>query len=184
VSYPLLGPPALHGSLPRTTRSACCSGPWTLPEELAGAGFTPAFRPQHPSQVELGADPVSVFGIGANMALRRSTFECVGGFDELLGAGAPVFKAAEDTDYALRLLRRGIKVATSGEAPVLHYGARADDDLLALRRNYVLGMAGYLQKHVRLSDRVSREYLRRRVEVLAGENDPRIADSRAAEGRA
>jgi GT2 family glycosyltransferase len=84
-----------------------------VPPELEEAGFTPSFRPTRPGPVVLADDPVMIFGLGANMIIRRSTLERVGAFDELLGAGAPLFKAGEDTDYALRALKRGFKVATT-----------------------------------------------------------------------
>lgn len=46
-------------------------------------------------------------GASANLAVRRSALDAVGGFDELLGAGAR-FRAAEDVDLFDRLLAHGV----------------------------------------------------------------------------
>ena len=74
-------------------------------------------------------DPSGVQLIGANFAVRRSTAERVGPFDEVLGAGAH-FAAGEDTDYLLRAAACGICMRTTPRARVRHtfgwrYGVRA-----------------------------------------------------------
>jgi GT2 family glycosyltransferase len=143
--------------------------PVLVPPELADAGFTPSYEPSTCGRVVLEGDPVNVFGLGANMSIRRSAFERVGPFDEELGAGAPLFKAGEDTDYGFRAINLRIGVSTAPSPTVLHYGVRADADSRALRRNYVLGMTGYLGKHARLSNRVARKYLQQRFATLFSE---------------
>ncbi len=68
-------------------------------------------------------------GMGANMALRRTTFERVGGFDTALGAGTGV--AGEDFEYALRCVchRPSLEMHTLAEARVVHHaGARSGAD--------------------------------------------------------
>ena len=68
-------------------------------------------------------------GMGANMSLRRTTFERLGGFDEALGAGTGV--AGEDYEYALRVASsappQGVHLLH--EARVVHHaGARAGEE--------------------------------------------------------
>ena len=67
--------------------------------------------------------------MGANMALRRTTFERVGGFDTALGAGTGA--AGEDFEYALRCLchHPSLEMHTLDEARVIHHaGARSGPD--------------------------------------------------------
>ena len=64
-----------------------------------------------------------VLVMGANMAMRRQTFERMGGFDEMLGAGAPL-RSAEDLDYTYRLLLADIPVVRTPHVKVVHHGVR------------------------------------------------------------
>jgi len=69
-------------------------------------------------------------GMGANMALRRTTFEQIGGFDAMLGAGTEV-AGCEDYEYALRCVcfRPSLEMHTLDEARVVHHaGARSGPD--------------------------------------------------------
>ena len=61
--------------------------------------------------------------MSANMAMRRQTFERMGGFDEMLGAGAPL-RSAEDLDYTYRLLLADIPVVRTPHVKVVHHGVR------------------------------------------------------------
>ena len=68
-------------------------------------------------------------GMGANMSLRRTTFERVGGFDTALGAGTGV--AGEDFEYALRCLchHPSLEMHTLDKARVIHHaGARSGEE--------------------------------------------------------
>jgi len=56
--------------------------------------------------------------VGANMAIRRSTIERVGGFDERLGAGA--IGCGEDTELGHRVLRLGGWIGYMESAVVVH----------------------------------------------------------------
>ncbi len=73
--------------------------------------------------------PEAFGGMGANMALRRTTFERVGGFEAALGAGTGI--AGEDFEYALRCLchRPPLEMHTLDAARVIHHaGARSGAD--------------------------------------------------------
>jgi GT2 family glycosyltransferase len=89
------------------------------------------------------------WGIGANMAFRRSVFGRVGKFDPLLGPGAK-FPAAEEYDLAIRALAAGMKVVNAAEVSVLHLGVREGDAASSLVRGYGVAIGAALAKHVRL----------------------------------
>ncbi len=66
----------------------------------------------------VGASPRRPALTGANMAVRRSAFERVGGFDERLGPGA--YGLCEDTELAWRLQSELGPPAFAGDASVEH----------------------------------------------------------------
>lgn len=73
-----------------------------------------------------GQTPPPAWGwIGGDFAMRKTTADRVGLFDDYLGAGAPDFPAAEDTDYNMRTLAAGVGVLCSPDVVVRHtYGVR------------------------------------------------------------
>lgn len=81
-----------------------------------------------------------VIVMSANMSLRRLTWDGMGGFDEMLGAGAPG-RSAEDLDYAYRALLAGIPVVMTPEVTVIHHGVRphAGGSASRLIRNTAFG---------------------------------------------
>jgi hypothetical protein len=89
-----------------------------------------------------------VEGIGACMAIRRSTWEVLGGFDEMLGAGAP-FRSAEDSDFALRTLLSGAYVFESPAIAVTHYGFRTWAEGRPLIDGYMYGLGATYAKLLR-----------------------------------
>jgi GT2 family glycosyltransferase len=115
--------------------------------------FTPVFEPTaHPCGnqfVGFLLKGVTV-GMGANMAVSRQAWADVGGFDEILGAGAP-FPAAEECDFAIRVMAVGRQVAYVTAPTVIHWGSRSMADACAseLLRGYALGMGAMLAKHAR-----------------------------------
>ena len=72
-------------------------------------GFVQAYVRNQPFVARGIRDRHRVEGIGACMALRRSVWEELGGFDEMLGAGG-AFKSAEETDFAVRVLLAGYRI--------------------------------------------------------------------------
>jgi GT2 family glycosyltransferase len=73
-------------------------------------------------------------GLGACMAVRRNTFEELGGFDAEFGPGSGRFEMAEEAELMARTLRRGAAVLRTPAVSVLHYGIRGYTDG-AYRRN-------------------------------------------------
>ena len=69
--------------------------------------------------------------LGAGMAVRRSAFNALHGFDELLGPGG-VFPACEDNDLMWRALAQDWAVHHTTETSVLHDGFRNLQELRAL----------------------------------------------------
>jgi GT2 family glycosyltransferase len=89
------------------------------------------------------------WGIGANMALRRSLVESVGWFDTQLGAGAP-FPAGEEIDLTVRAIGAAVEVVHVREAEVLHVNVRRGREASWHWRGYGIGVGATLAKHARL----------------------------------
>jgi GT2 family glycosyltransferase len=119
------------------------------PEDRA-RGYAAEFEPEQRRELR-GAlpDARASWGVGANMAIRRSVFDRVGVFDTVLGAGAPLF-AGEEIDLTLRALSRGFKVAYTPGTSVVHLGVREGAEASRLMRGYGIGLGATLGKHVRL----------------------------------
>lgn len=121
----------------------------TVPKHLQGKGFAADFEP-HRREYHAEFPAVDVpWGIGANMSVRRSLFERIGGFDVLLGPGAP-FNAGEEFDLMIRALASGSKVVNAAEVQVEHLGVRDRDEASKLMRGYGVSVGATLAKHVRL----------------------------------
>jgi O-antigen biosynthesis protein len=86
-----------------------------------------------------------------NMAARRSTLEAAGAFDERLGPGAP-FPAAEDNDFAFRLLEAGCRIAYAPQAVLYHRDWRTSRELLWLQWSYGRGQGAFYAKYFSLKD--------------------------------
>jgi GT2 family glycosyltransferase len=98
-----------------------------------------------------GADPLFPFrggdlGTGANMAVSRSAFTTLGGFDLALGPGTPA-RGGEDLDLFARVLLGGYVVRYEPRALVWHTHRREVADLHAQMRGYGSGLTAYLTKH-------------------------------------
>jgi GT2 family glycosyltransferase len=117
-------------------------------------GFIVGFVPSKPRRLTGRLGKLLDTGISANMAFRRSAFEAIGGFDEMLGPGA-YFVAMEDQEASYRVLRAGYALLHVPDARVIHYGFRdwASGGRL-IRRTYVAIAAAYM-KHLRMGDPVA-----------------------------
>lgn len=101
-------------------------------------------------------------GHGANMALRRTALDQLGGFDELLGAGGPL-RAADDWDVFWRVLRLGWEAVYEPDSVVTHDQWRTRRAALRVRYGYALGAGALGVKALRLSDPLGRRILADRL---------------------
>jgi glycosyltransferase involved in cell wall biosynthesis len=94
------------------------------------------------------ADKHNVEGIGACMALRKSAWVSLGGFDPLLGAGSR-FQSAEELDFVIRALESGHWVYETSRAEVVHAGFRPNARKSVLAYEYCFGIGAVYMKHLK-----------------------------------
>jgi len=143
--------------------------------------FRPAVRPGDEWRVYEGRLPTDVLA-GGNMAIYRSAYEAIGGFDERLGLGSR-YAAAEDNDLGFRLLESGFRIAFVSDALAVHRSWRPGNVHVGVQWRYGLGKGGFYAKHSSLVDR----HMLRRAAVDIGRRAaafPRrvFADRRRAVG--
>ncbi|MEY2430628.1 MAG: hypothetical protein QOC92_353 [Acidimicrobiaceae bacterium] len=114
-----------------------------------------------PRRFEGAQDPATT-GHGANMAMRRLALEAIGGFDEVLGAGAR-FCAGEDHDVFYRLLREGWVGAYDPDVVVVHEQWRRTGAVFRLRYGYGIGAGAVAVKAIKLDGALGRRLLWRRL---------------------
>ncbi|HET9074344.1 MAG TPA: glycosyltransferase family 2 protein [Solirubrobacteraceae bacterium] len=108
-----------------------------------GRGFCPAiFDAEYLRTVQSALYPLPPFGVGANMAFRRTAISAIGGFDPLLGAGTPL-RGGEDTYAFSELLLAGWRMAYSPGAVTWHYHRREAEALTSQLSGYGLGLGAY-----------------------------------------
>ncbi len=121
-----------------------------LPSEEDGAGFTPSTREDTQAVIYKGRVDRDVLFTG-NMISYRSTVDSIGGFDTRLGPGTR-FPAAEDNDFAFRLLEAGYRIIYEPRAVIYHRAWRSENEFLALHWNYGLGQGAFYAKYFSLKD--------------------------------
>jgi GT2 family glycosyltransferase len=119
-------------------------------EEAAG-GFAPTVQDSDMPRVYQGRPAADVLP-PLNMALRRSTIDEIGGFDERLGPGSR-YHTAEDNDFGYRLLEAGYRIVYAPQAVVRHRAWRTRDQFVQLRWTYGRGQGAFYAKHLELRDR-------------------------------
>jgi GT2 family glycosyltransferase len=87
-------------------------------------------------------------GMGACMALRRSAWEAVHGFDQSLGPGSPL-GSLEDRDLAVRIVLAGYYVYLSPSLQVIHYGFRSYQDMAKLSFQDWFGFGSNYAKYLK-----------------------------------
>ncbi|MGH2626048.1 MAG: glycosyltransferase family 2 protein, partial [Anaerolineales bacterium] len=108
-----------------------------------------------------------VFGMGANFAARRSLFESLGGFDEVLGGGGPL-RSSQDFDLQFRAYRHGVVCLLEPSVTVVHYGLREHHRWPGTLTAYGVGDGGFYMKHVRCGDLVATKIFARRLLLETG----------------
>jgi GT2 family glycosyltransferase len=86
--------------------------------------------------------------LGAGMAVRRTAFDELGGFDGLLGAGGR-FGSLEDNDLSWRGLLRGWATYHTCDVTVVHDGFRNLDEFRELVVRDLYGVGGGVAKYIR-----------------------------------
>jgi GT2 family glycosyltransferase len=112
-------------------------------------GFLPSYSRSEPLLARSIHDKHRVEGIGASMAIRKSAWVALHGFDEALGAGGPCH-SAEETDFVMRALLRGFHVHETPAAAVIHSGFRTWAQAPQVLGQYLHGIGASLTKLVRL----------------------------------
>lgn len=100
---------------------------------------------QAPEPFAIDASTSGDLGHSANMAVRKSALATVGGFDELMGAGAK-YRAAEDKDLLERLVLAGLRGRYEPSAAAFHVPWRQRRDVLTLNLAYGLGLGAWIAK--------------------------------------
>lgn len=123
-----------------------------IPAPFAGVGYTPAIRFDRAETIsnvgEAWRAAKSGLCLGAGMAVRRSAFEDVGGFDQMMGPGVQ-FGSMEDNDLSWRALCRGWSVLHTPHVFVVHDGFRDLDELRNLVIRDFYGVGGGMSKYLR-----------------------------------
>lgn len=112
------------------------------------AGFIPSYAPVGSFLARSLAEKHRVEGIGACMALRKSVWVALGGFDSQLGAGSR-FHSAEELDFVIRALEGGFWVHETNRADVIHMGFRPNARKSALAYEYCFGIGAVYAKHLK-----------------------------------
>jgi O-antigen biosynthesis protein len=107
---------------------------------LKGRGFRPLrFLPSGPQSPLF---PLPPFGVGANMAFRRSALAAIRGFDVAMGAGTPT-AACEDTLAMTLVLLEGYEIAYEPSAVMWHHHRRDTDGLEQQLHGYSVGLTAF-----------------------------------------
>lgn len=113
--------------------------------------------------------PFRLWGMSANMVVRRSALDRIGGFDETLGVGG-VCRAGEDFDFSYRIWSAGLAIVNEPALRVDHYGMRSEDQWPTTLANYGFGDGAFFMKHLRCGDPAILPVLARHVALLAARN--------------
>lgn len=111
-------------------------------------GFVQAYVRAQPVLARQLREKHRIGGTSASMAVRRRVCEELHGFDPLLGVGA-AFRAAEETDFAIRALHAGYWVLEEPAIEVIHTGFKTWDELPGLIERNWFGTGAALAKIVK-----------------------------------
>jgi GT2 family glycosyltransferase len=112
------------------------------------AGFVMAYVRQDTHLARSIREKHKVEGVAACMGIRKSIWGQLGGFDEMLGNGAP-FGSAEETDLAIRALLAGYLVYETPRMAVVHHGFQSWEQSRSLFQGYLYGIGAMLVKNLK-----------------------------------
>jgi GT2 family glycosyltransferase len=112
-------------------------------------GFIPAYQRREPFLAKSIRDKHRIEGIGASMAIRRTAWEALNGFDENFGAGGR-FGSAEELEFTVRALVSGFAVYAEPAAAVVHHGFRTWESGRELISGYLYGIGAMFAKLLKL----------------------------------
>jgi GT2 family glycosyltransferase len=113
-------------------------------------GFVLAVHTWKESKVYRGRMGMDILASGL-MAIFRSAYQSIGGFDEKLGPGT-YFPGAEDNDFGFRSLEAGYKIVYAADAVVHHRAWRNKRDYIPLLWSYGKGQGAFYAKHCSWKD--------------------------------
>lgn len=138
------------------------------PELAAESGVVPGLPISSPEKLSK-EHSFRIYGMGANFALRRTLVDRIGGFDELLGGGAPL-RSSQDFDFQYRAYQQGAVCLLCPDVWVYHYGIRKGEEWVRTMIAYGVGDGAFYLKHVRCGDALAlRLLLGRLTRLLARE---------------
>jgi len=111
---------------------------------------TPAYHFLVPERLS-AREGFRIVGMGANFAARRTLFERVGPFDNVLGGGGAL-RSSQDFDIEYRTIVAGGVVLLRPDVVIRHDGRREPEDWPSLLRAYGTGDGGFYTKHIRCRD--------------------------------
>lgn len=111
-------------------------------------GFVPSYVRKEPVLVRSISQKHRAEGISCCMALRRSVWQELRGFDPALGSGA-YLEAAEETDFAIRCLLKGHWIYETPKMQVVHHGFRLWEEGRIRIRAYLFGVGAMFAKHIK-----------------------------------
>jgi GT2 family glycosyltransferase len=142
--------------LSEITKKALAAGPEAiitgrvLSSEESETLFSPSTRTDEKVSTYTGRVKRDVLFTN-NMAMHRSTFIAVGGFDPCLGPGT-LYPAAEDNDLGFRLLEAGCSIIYDPIPTLIHRAWRNEQEILRLNWNYGIGQGAFYAKYFSLRD--------------------------------
>jgi glycosyltransferase involved in cell wall biosynthesis len=135
--------------------AALLYGQVLIPESLKGAEkdgiVVPSMLIERHERLAKDGLRFKIFGMGANMAIRRSKLAKIGGFDEAMGGGGPL-RSSQDFDFSYRTYLSGAAVLLVPSVKVDHYGSRTADQWPATMKAYGIGDGAFYSKHIRCGD--------------------------------
>jgi glycosyltransferase involved in cell wall biosynthesis len=134
------------------TEAELLYGQVMLPAALADrADDVPTLAIVEPWKQNRRIAPFQLYGMGANFAARRSLFDRIGLFDEILGGGGPL-KSSQDFDLQYRAYVGGVTTTYRPEVQIDHYGLRTPEQWPGTDLAYGTGDGAFYTKHARCGD--------------------------------